>query len=116
MAKLRAKTPNVEDQASRDSGAEEASASDGSTFRLAATFDVTGIVDTHAAATTWLAEQSAGNPARIVLEDPENVLTLQLAAAMHKSATAQGIAVSICGPSDASLDHISFDTPEGDAA
>jgi hypothetical protein len=80
----------------------------GETLTLSATHDVAAIGAAHEQAQTWLTARSGAGFGCITLEDPENLLSLQLAAAIRKSAQSLGLDIQIVGPSGTLPENIRF--------
>jgi hypothetical protein len=80
----------------------------GVTLTLSAKHDVAAISAAHEQAQTWLTARSGAGFGCITLEDPQNPLSLQLAAAIGKSAQSLGLDVQIVGPTGTLPENIRF--------
>jgi hypothetical protein len=80
---------------------------------LPPTHDLLEIVQLADAAGDWVKAQTAEAPGRVVVEDPTNLLTLQLAAAIRREAGAKGVEVAVSGPDSRPIDGVAWDACEG---
>lgn len=96
-----------------DSRAGDAGKQNGGTaLHLPPTHDLLEIVQLADAASDWIKAQTAQAQGLVILEDPKNVLTLQLAAALRREARIKGIAVAVNGPNNDPVDGVAWDSDE----
>ena len=94
----------------------EPTASDGpSVFALPTALDAGRAGEALEMARQWFAGLDQAQPGTVILQEPDNVLAVQLAAAIVKSAQAIGLAVAAVGPDGAPVAHIRF-APNEEAA
>lgn len=85
-------------------------------LQLPPVLDVTEAGEWRETSHAWLARQTETTAPRIILEDPSNVISVQLAVAIRREAVSRSLDVEIEGPDGQFPEHLLLGSPEENAA